>query len=146
MTSHTSVSASASTVHATPDPSTWENLWWSSRPVPKRHTHLRSGEPVALALYRTVIAGINEAVKELKPGHPYKAGYFVGLDIWADTDVGYHRRAGRVLADIARRKDSPVGLIARPKGGGHRYYVIPPAPPAPYDHGFFRGRHQQPQL
>lgn len=103
MTSHTSVSASASTVHATPDPSTWENLWWSSRPVPKRHTHLRSGEPVALALYKTVIAGIHDAVKELKPGHPYK-------------------------------------------GGGHRYYVIPPAPPAPYDHGFFRDRHQQPQI
>ncbi|HEY8877930.1 MAG TPA: hypothetical protein VIN03_10225 [Roseateles sp.] len=122
-------------VSATPDPETQPTLWWSHRPVPKRHKRLRTGEPVDLELFNAVVAGVRDAIKELKPGHPYKTKHFIGLHVWEDTSVGYHRRAGRVLADIARNPTSPIGLIERPRGGGHRYFVRPESPAAPVDAG-----------
>ncbi len=137
-------STPTTTSSATPDPTAWETLWFSDRPVPRRHTRLRTGEPVDLDLYKAVVSGIRYAVRTLEPGRPYKADYFV--DDYEDFHNGDRRRAGRCLADIARRPDSPIGLIVRGRNQPHRYYVIPPAPPASSDHGVLRDGHQQPQL
>lgn len=134
----------ASALPATPDPNSSERLWWSDRPVPKSHKRLRTGEPVDTALFKAVVSGIKFAEKTLVPGYPYKAKYFV--DDWDELGNGDRRRAGRCLADIARRADSPIDLIVRGKNQSHRYYVIPPAPSAPRDHGFSTKPDQQQPL
>lgn len=98
------------------------NLWFSELPVPEQVKRLRTGEPIPQDLYDLVVKGVREAIHDLPPGWPLKAKWLVGRHVWDDLSRGDRIRAGRCLADIARREDSPIGLLRRP-GQSHRYFV-----------------------
>lgn len=101
-----------------------EHLWFSQLPVPEKFKRLRTGEPIPRDLYELVVAGVLKALQVLSPGLHLKAKWFVGLHLWEELARGDRIRAGRCLADIARRDDSPIGLFRRP-GRSHRYFVRP---------------------
>jgi hypothetical protein len=117
---------------ARPDPQHRERLWFSRLLAPSRCKRLRTGEPIGQDLFDRVKAGIAEAITTLKPNHPYKAKYFV--EDWDELSNGDRRRAGRCIADCARREGSPIGLIRRGRQS-HRYFIRPVAqqrtPPTP---------------
>lgn len=108
---------------ARPDTDSRERQWFSPLPVPARFKRLRTGEPIGQDLLDRVKQGIAEAVLSLKPGHPYKAKYFV--EGWEDLSHGDRRRAGRCIADCARSEGSPIGLITRGRRQSHRYFIRP---------------------
>jgi hypothetical protein len=118
-----------SNTNSQPDRQNRERQWFSRLLVPARCKRLGSGEPVAQDLFEHVKEGIAEAILFLEPGRPYKAKYFV--DGWEDLTHGDRRRAGRCIADCARREGSPIGLVRRGRNQSHRYFIRPIAPQTP---------------
>lgn len=106
-----------------PDTHSRERQWFSRLLVPTRSKRLSTGEPIGQDLFDLVKAGIAEAITTLKPNHPYKAKYFV--EDWDELNNGDRRRAGRCIADCARREGSPIGLIRRGRNQSHRYVIRP---------------------
>lgn len=112
---------------------TTPTMWFSDMPIPKNAKWLSTGDPIALELYARVMAGLQIALKTLKPGRTYKAAYFVGHDVWEDLNRGDKSRAGRCLADLVRSDEFPIEMVQRPAGASTKRYRIrwtPPAPPA----------------